>query len=158
MEHPRVININDLNKIKDKIENKEDFIIYIGHSLCGDCHAFRGGPFKIILEKEKDLKFYVVDFYQRKKINGDWDKIIGPKNDALESQNIPSPTIENFTFYFTPALVFIKDGKAQFNWQDFGGGEKRNSRYFRENEDRQVEGNKNAVKDVMELISKWKQG
>ena len=155
--HPNVIEIENLKIIQSKIKNKEKFAFYIGHSLCSDCGDFYNGPFQEILKNNSDLKFYYADWFARKEIKGDWDKIIGPKNNFEARESIPSPLIDNFTFYYTPTIVFIENGEAKYVFSDYGGGEKRITRYFRNgNEEEKNIGRKNAINDVQEIINKWK--
>ena len=155
--HPNVMEIKDLEIIKSKIKNKEKFAFYIGHSLCGDCGDFYNGPFQDILKNNPDLKFYYADWFARKDIKGNWEKTIGPKNNFDANESIPSPLIKNFTFYFTPTIVFVENGEAKYVFSDYGGGEKRVTRYFRNgSEEEKIIGRQNALNDVQEIINKWK--
>ena len=154
--HPNVIELKNINTIKEKVKNNDKFILYIGHSLCSDCGDFYNNPFQTILNNNDDIKFYYIDYISRKKYTGNWEKLIGPKNEFGDPNAISSPMINNFTFYFTPTLVFIENKEAKYVFSDYGGGDKYESRYFRTTPDKHELGWKNAIEDVQELINKWK--
>lgn len=83
------ININQFNKM---IENKEDFILFIGSSTCSHCAAYKEKVNKFI--KEYQQKIYYIDIHK-----------------FSEEEAAKFKTIVNFEG--TPTTVFFENGKEK---------------------------------------------
>lgn len=86
----------DINytELKEKMDNKETFIAYIGKEGCSACEGFNP-KFKRIINKYK-IKTYYVDL---------------SKYSNEEQQFI----VQNISFTGTPTVAFIIDGKDSLN-------------------------------------------
>lgn len=86
----------DINytELKEKMDNKETFIVYIGKEGCSACEGFNP-KFKSIINKYK-IKTYYVDL---------------SKYSNEEQQFI----VQNISFTGTPTVAFIIDGKDNLN-------------------------------------------
>ena len=78
------------NKIDKMIENKEDFILFIGSETCSACSAYKITVNELVKNYGIDIKYIDIS----KLTEGDSEKLI-----------------ENFPFNSTPTTVFVKKGK-----------------------------------------------
>lgn len=90
----------DYNDFIEKIENKDDFILFIGSSTCQHCDAFKE-TVKSVVEKHQ-IKIYYIDIHK-----------------FTEQQANKFKTYINFSA--TPTTVFIYDGAEKTTYNRING-------------------------------------
>ncbi len=90
----------DYDTFIEKIENKDDFILFIGSSTCQHCDAFKVTINNVI--KKHQVKIYYIDIHK-------FD----------ESQSKKFKTYINFNA--TPTTVFINGGKEETTYNRING-------------------------------------
>lgn len=111
---PRLISLSE-ELIQQKIENKEDFVLYIGWYRCGDCSKLNEYVLKDYL-KNKDVTLYYLesDFYRKNKPTS---KPIEPANDASQEEiEAYAIALQNWNLWIEFAtkyeFVSYRDGKV----------------------------------------------
>lgn len=100
---PKTYEEISFSELKDKIENKEDFILFIGSETCSACSAYKITINKIIENYGLDVKYI------------DLDKV--GENDYNYVKDIAY-------FTGTPATVFIENGKESKDKEKISGNVK----------------------------------
>ena len=102
------------SELNEKLENKEDFILFIGSSTCSACAAYEITLNDIIEEYNVDVKYI------------DLSKLSDGDESALVSE---------FPITGTPATIFITDGDEKDTHNRIDGNEKKSKiiEKFKEN-------------------------
>ena len=147
-------------EIEKKLNQNHRWLLLIDHFSCPDSVVFKNEVINDALKKAPTLKIYVIDqsdYASGEKLNL-WNSIIGKKSNVAKKEIYNSPKIKNFVFKYTPSLLVIEKNQMIDIIEEFGGGEKYQTRYFRHLDDEvsQSKGIANIRKDFDDLIKKWK--
>jgi len=100
---PKTYEEISFSELKNKIEEKEDFILFIGSETCSACSAYKITINKVIENHGIDIKYI------------DLDKV------GEEDYNY----IKNIAYFTgTPATIFIEDGKEAKDKEKISGNVK----------------------------------
>ena len=94
------ISYSDLTKMLD---DKEDFVLFIGSETCSACSAYKITVNKIVEKYGVDIKYL------------DISKLSDEENSELSS---------NFAFSGTPTTIFVTDGKEKDTYNRIDGNAK----------------------------------
>ena len=90
------------SEVENKINNKENFILYIGQSQCPYCKQYEHSLKRVV--DKYNVKVYYID--------------IGEDSISIEDRSLLS---NNIDFSGTPTTIFIKNGEIQGSYNRING-------------------------------------
>ena len=95
----------DYEKIQQMIDNKDDFVLYIGRPDCNDCKEFE--PYlKKYLKNNKGVYLY---YFNTKK----YRDLANDENASQENKDFYEKLYDELEFSWTPTLKFIYHGEFE---------------------------------------------
>jgi len=91
-----VINSITYDTFIDKINKKEDFIVYVGRPTCPDCTEFEPKLIEMIEKYGLSQKIYYLNVAEIRKDDAEWELFK-----------------EKYEIQYTPTIVKIENGKAE---------------------------------------------
>lgn len=146
----------NLKTIETKIDSNDKWVLYLGSTACGDCVALMSNVMSNVLEQNPSYEVLYIDYGHFGKKKSKWNKLLGQKWSKGQNLELSKGKIKDFTFKYTPTLVFIENGKAKFIFEDFGGGPKYKTRYYRWITEKEHIGYQNAIEDINGIIKSFK--
>ena len=148
------------SQIKDKLQKNHRWFLLVNHFTCPDGAVFKEKVIDYALDKYPQIQFYSIDIsdYSTPPLSEELEAVIGKKSIVSKNQIYYSPLIKGFSFKYTPSLLVIEQNKMVDLIEEFGGGEKWKTRYFRhlDDPDSNAKSAQNIQDDFNTLLKKWK--
>ncbi len=100
---PKTYDEIDYDKLSTMIEEKEDFVLFVGSETCSACSAYKVTVNKIVEKYGVDIKYI------------DVSKLTEKQNSELTS---------NFAFSATPTTIFVTKGEEEDTFNRIEGNQK----------------------------------